>query len=141
MRQISQLLRILVLSAVLAISAVAVAPAASAAEAECLTRTSVSHAGYHVSVPVYGNNVSCWLAWGSDNDGVKALQSNLNRCYGYNLVVDGAFGDNTYNALRTVQGQIGVSRDGEYGDNTRAALNWAHYNQATGSFHHCGQVW
>ncbi|WP_155372785.1 hypothetical protein [Catellatospora vulcania] len=77
-----------------------------------------------------------------NNSGVTALQESLNHCYQVFLatsfpeykfdwlVADGDFGDNTFNALKKVQGYIrahknsAVLADGGYGLQSRDNLFW-----------------
>jgi peptidoglycan hydrolase-like protein with peptidoglycan-binding domain/DNA repair exonuclease SbcCD ATPase subunit len=58
---------------------------------------------------------------GSYGDVVKRIQQNLN-AIGYNLVVDGAFGTNTRNAIVDFQRKNGLSADGIVGSNTWGKL-------------------
>lgn len=53
---------------------------------------------------------------------VKALQSLLNYRINAGLLVDGDFGNNTYNAVRNFQSSWGLYVDGEAGQNTLLAL-------------------
>lgn len=62
------------------------------------------------------------LRRGSRGDGVAALQRGLSK-EGVNTEVDGAFGRGTRDAVRTFQGQAGLSVDGIAGPETEAALN------------------
>ena len=55
-------------------------------------------------------------------DSVAALQNALNSA-GYNLTVDGVFGDNTLSAVKDYQQANGLTVDGIVGDNTWGALN------------------
>ncbi|GAB2985704.1 hypothetical protein GCM10023080_059110 [Streptomyces pseudoechinosporeus] len=84
-------------------------------------------------VPYVGNSPNCWLDWGMSNTAVRALQKNLNSCYGYRLATDGDFGDLTESALKSVQRKVGVRADGDYGPNTRDAMAWANYSMETGA--------
>ena len=56
------------------------------------------------------------LRKGSTGDQVRLLQENLNKAIGAGLVVDGDFGNNTYNALRSFQSRYGLGVDGIYGN-------------------------
>ena len=60
---------------------------------------------------------SSTLEKGSKGDEVKKWQSFLNS-QGYNLSVDGDFGDNTYNATTDWQSKNGLGVDGIVGKNT-----------------------
>jgi len=58
--------------------------------------------------------------------GVLHLQDTLNYCFGKNLALDGKFGTNTYNALRSVQSNpLRVTADGIYGPKTHNAMYFA----------------
>ena len=67
------------------------------------------------------------------NTAVRALQKNLNSCYGYKLATDGVFGGLTESALVSVQKKVGVAADGDYGPKTRDAMVWANYSVETGA--------
>lgn len=55
-------------------------------------------------------------------DAVIALQLCLNH-YGYSLMVDGIYGSATANAVRGIQAEAGLSRDGVCGPNTWRAIS------------------
>jgi hypothetical protein len=57
---------------------------------------------------------------GTKGDKVKALQKFLNWYGGYGLVVDGACGKNTVNAIKKFQSAEGIKADGIYGKNSYA---------------------
>lgn len=82
--------------------------------------------GYWYKIPSAGGTAgfSCVLEVGVSGNGVKALQENLNKCYGRSLTVDGVFGTATYNALMYAQGAAGIAVDGVYGSNTRKNIKW-----------------
>ena len=61
------------------------------------------------------------LQQGMNNDEVKALQAVL-RGKGYNVVVDGAFGNGTASAMRNYQARNGLVSDGVVGSGTAWAL-------------------
>ncbi|MFG2022417.1 peptidoglycan-binding protein [Streptomyces sp. NPDC048825] len=82
---------------------------------------------------VTGDGSNCWLDRGMSNTAVRALQKNLNSCYGYGLATDGVFGALTESALISVQRRVGVRADGDYGPNTRDAMVWANYSMETGA--------
>lgn len=58
------------------------------------------------------------LRQGSRNNFVYLLQFILNNSFGYNLSVDGIFGNNTLSAVRDFQGNNGLTVDGLVGNNT-----------------------
>ena len=58
------------------------------------------------------------LRQGSRNNFVYLLQFILNNSFGYNLSVDGIFGNNTLKAVRDFQGNNGLTVDGLVGNNT-----------------------
>jgi len=62
------------------------------------------------------------LRYGSRGDEVKNLQNALNQA-GYQLDVDGQYGQKTQAAVRDYQQKNGLAVDGVAGDNTWAALN------------------
>ena len=67
---------------------------------------------------------------GSRGDEVKALQAKLNQL-GFTLEVDGIFGDNTQNAVITLQTIFGYTVDGIVGPGTMQlidAQNGYHWN-------------
>ncbi|WP_328771723.1 peptidoglycan-binding domain-containing protein [Streptomyces sp. NBC_00286] len=118
--------------------ALAVAPSATAADYSPCTYGAVLHNKVtnptsYKYVPYVGNSPNCWLDWGMSNTAVRALQKNLNSCYGYRLATDGDFGDLTESALKSVQRKVGVRADGDYGPNTRNAMVWANYSMETGA--------
>ncbi|MEV7343927.1 peptidoglycan-binding domain-containing protein [Streptomyces sp. NPDC093544] len=80
-----------------------------------------------------GATPNCWLDRGMSNTAVRALQKNLNSCYGYKLATDGIFGELTESALVSVQKKVGVVADGDYGPNTKNAMVWANYSVETGA--------
>ena len=61
------------------------------------------------------------LKKGASGDTVKRIQEGLNN-HGYNLTVDGIWGDNTDSAIRDYQSKNGLSVDGIYGQNTHNSL-------------------
>ena len=64
------------------------------------------------------------LQYGSQGDDVKKLQQTLNT-KGYNLSVDGIFGNKTQSAVKNFQQQNGLTVDGIVGNNTMTALGSA----------------
>lgn len=79
---------------------------------------------YKIPASTSSAGFNCVLESGVNSQGVQALQENLNKCYGRSLVVDGAFGPATYNALMYAQGVAGIGVDGVYGTITRKNLKW-----------------
>lgn len=67
---------------------------------------------------------NCVMESGLNNIAVSTLQNALNACYGRSLVVDGAFGPATYNALMYAQSFHGIGVDGVYGPITRSVLKF-----------------
>jgi putative peptidoglycan binding protein len=65
---------------------------------------------------------------GDPASAIKALQRNLNYCYGSKLVVDGKYGSKTRTAVQAVQRKHKVTVDGIYGPKTRSAMNWRMYS-------------
>ncbi|WP_328329215.1 peptidoglycan-binding protein [Kribbella sp. NBC_00382] len=65
---------------------------------------------------------------GDPASAIKALQRNLNYCYGSKLVVDGKYGSKTRTAVLAVQRKHKVTADGIYGPKTRSAMNWRMYS-------------
>ena len=62
------------------------------------------------------------LSYGSNGDAVKELQTNLNTVGGYNLDVDGGFGEKTKAAVVDYQKKNGLAVDGVVGDETNGSL-------------------
>ncbi len=79
----------------------------------------------------------CYLTSGDSGAGVRALQKNMNSCYGTRLELDGVFGTATRTALRDVQGRVGAAVDGEYGPETLTKMKWARYSDTTGARYDC----
>jgi peptidoglycan hydrolase-like protein with peptidoglycan-binding domain len=69
-----------------------------------------------------GTTAKCGMRKGDSSAAVYALQDAIVHCYFINIGVDGDFGTSTYNALRTVQSQIGASVDGVYGPGTASRI-------------------
>ncbi|MDX6265084.1 MAG: hypothetical protein QOH84_6772 [Kribbellaceae bacterium] len=65
---------------------------------------------------------------GDPASAIKALQRNLNFCYGSKLAVDGKYGSKTRTAVQKVQRKHKVTVDGIYGPKTRSAMNWRMYS-------------
>ncbi|ONI71385.1 hypothetical protein BWI15_14445 [Kribbella sp. ALI-6-A] len=70
--------------------------------------------------------------FGNPASAIKALQTNLNYCYGAKLTVDGRYGSATRTAVTTVQKRHGITADGVYGPATRSAMNWRLWNPRLG---------
>ena len=70
------------------------------------------------------------LKYGSTGDDVKELQRTLN-AHGYNLNVDGVWGDNTDAAVRKYQKTNGLTVDGIVGENTWGSLLGTNKNTTT----------
>jgi Putative peptidoglycan binding domain len=94
--------------------------------------------GGNVQLPDINQNINCWLADGSNNSGVYALQRALNKCYYQGLYQDGVYGNLTRQAVRNVQAQIGAVVDGEYGPETRTKMQWPIYY---GDGYLCDRLW
>ncbi|MEV0226172.1 peptidoglycan-binding domain-containing protein [Streptomyces sp. NPDC050704] len=113
---------------------------ASAADGVCTGSTTIqTTGGRHFVVPinVANHTIYCYLKNGHRGTGVRALQKNMNSCYGKRLELDGSFGPATEVALRDVQGRIGARVDGEYGRETLGKMKWARYNNETGARYDC----
>lgn len=97
----------------------------TAGEAVAATPTCNGVASYAGAwVPYYDgtNTVNCNMVQGNVSQGVRQLQTTLNKCYGENLVEDGDFGSLTKAALIRAQQRAGTTADGIYGPNTRKAI-------------------
>ncbi|GAA3477749.1 peptidoglycan-binding domain-containing protein [Streptomyces yanii] len=79
-----------------------------------------------IKIPSYNSgstqNLSCNMVKGNVSSAVRNLQTELNKCFGASLTIDGNFGTNTYNALKKAQAAAGTTADGIYGPNTRHAF-------------------
>jgi lipoprotein-anchoring transpeptidase ErfK/SrfK len=62
------------------------------------------------------------IKFGDNSEDVIHIQERLNE-FGYNLTVDGAFGNQTYNAVRDFQTRLSLTIDGVVGEETLARLN------------------
>ncbi|MER5556510.1 peptidoglycan-binding domain-containing protein [Streptomyces sp. NPDC002793] len=113
---------------------------ANAADGLCTgSKTIRNSSSLHWVVPinVASNTIYCYLQYGNTGAGVRALQKNMNSCYGKRLELDSNFGPATRDALRDVQGRIGARVDGEYGRETLSKMKWARYNNETGARYDC----
>lgn len=139
---------------VLAAAAVAIAPLTVAAPAQALTIRGYEQCltaqyqrvgnGWTVYVPSVWESIStrCNLKYGDlprryppeyvgdPATAIKALQRNLNYCYGARLVVDGKYGSKTRAAVVKVQRKHRITVDGIYGPQTRSAMVWRMYHPA-----------
>lgn len=85
---------------------------------------------------LYGNvsEISETLRYGSEGNGVRALQYALNSL-GYGNAgtssVDGSFGSGTQNAVKTFQKAMGLSQDGVVGSKTKAKFKASGYASGT----------
>lgn len=119
------------------------APTASAAAAYTVcdgsSSTDPGNTPYFRTYPINkaGFTIYCYLTYEDTGAGVRALQKNMNSCYGKRLELDGIFGTATRTALRDVQGRIGATVDGEYGPETLTKMKWARYSDETGAKHDC----
>lgn len=75
------------------------------------------------SAPVSNATIDSWptLRYGSVGTAVKQLQQMLNY-YGYSIGVDGQYGPQTYNAVKSFQSSRGLTADGIVGSMTKAKL-------------------
>ncbi|MGW6795229.1 peptidoglycan-binding domain-containing protein [Streptomyces chartreusis] len=97
----------------------AASPASAAATYEC--NTSKALAKGQLQRPAAASELRpywCYLIYGSQNSGVSALQSMLNKCRGAGLAVNGMYGPATRSAVTSVQQRVGVAADAEYGPAT-----------------------
>lgn len=121
----------MVVATILGGSLVSASPAA-AAYPKCTTVadvTATDGSGKKAWVPVSSaGSTTCDLRYGDyNNQAVLNLQASLNQCYAMGLTVDGDFGSATQTALKSVQGLIGVTQDGQYGPFTRDRLRHRPY--------------
>lgn len=123
-------------TAVLVSTMGAPAPTAEAAQPRCWGANFMRvSSGGHAEVPTRSRSdlsTGCILAYGDRTAGVRALQSTLNRCYGYRLAEDGIYGARTQAAVKRVQGLIGARRDGIYGPETSKLMTHYSTNRTCG---------
>lgn len=62
---------------------------------------------------------------------IKLIQEFLNWAIGSSLVVDGEYGDKTFDAVKKFQNEVGIYCDGLYGKDTRAAAQAFRKDQPT----------
>ncbi|GAA1639992.1 peptidoglycan-binding protein [Catellatospora bangladeshensis] len=112
---------------------VSVATPAHAAYATCnVSGTIYNHDNVLTAIPKNSTTgVTCQMRNGNyDNNAVRVLQTSLNKCYYFNLVVDGDFGTATENAVRYVQRVEGVTETGVYDPTLRVNMRWFPKDQA-----------
>ncbi|MFI6938964.1 peptidoglycan-binding protein [Streptomyces sp. NPDC050418] len=102
------------------------------------SRPAASGGKYNAYLPAYGTNINCYMNPGAQSNAVKALQKNLNWCYGRKLTVDGIFGNDTRDALEYAQGEEDISADGGYGEQSRTHLQWRWYENR--NLWYCGRL-
>lgn len=123
------------------LAGVVTAASAHAADGVCTGSAAVQNGstGLHFVYPinVANNTLYCYLQYGHTGGGVRALQKNMNSCYGKRLELDGIFGPATRAALRDVQSRIGAAVDGVYGRETLGKMKWARYSNETGARYDC----
>ncbi|WP_326556581.1 peptidoglycan-binding domain-containing protein [Micromonospora sp. NBC_01796] len=128
-----------------AVLAVVLPGTAQAATPVCNNLTYISAPSQPPSdmhVPTYGaqtGNKECHLSRGHQGLAVKVLQEALNSCYSRGLLLDGKYGQNTYNAVLWVQRDINatwewanIAEDGGYGPQTRAWMGFAIFGKNGG---------
>jgi lysozyme family protein len=106
--------------------------ASAASYPTCNGSKSFAYGSGSYTHPYYksSGSTNCILAYGSQSDAVKTLQSSLRTCYKYTSVeTDGIFGDKTLAALKKVQDLEDVDIDGVYGPDTRKAMLWFVFNE------------
>ncbi|KAK3364391.1 peptidoglycan-binding domain 1 protein [Lasiosphaeria hispida] len=99
----------------------------TAMAADCNRADYFKPGAYNLYMPFRGNSINCQLAQGNNSDAVKALQTQLNLCYGSKLDVDGDFGGKTKTALKAAQKAAGADDDGIYGPETRSRIKFGLY--------------
>ncbi|WP_328843149.1 peptidoglycan-binding domain-containing protein [Streptomyces sp. NBC_00258] len=117
---------------------------ASAATPQCnwaqITTFSALPSGRYQYLPTFsgsgGYNYHCWMAYGTRNAGVAALQGAINLCYNSipDIDVDRVYGNDTLAAVRAVQTQHRIKVDGEYGPDTYAAMKFPLYRIVDNQF-------
>jgi hypothetical protein len=107
------------------------ASAANAATRQCTRQVEEGTTSGRALVPADSQgNRFCWLARGSRNEGVRALQFSMEFCYRNWLrdndaevgAIDGDFGPRTERALSFVQVFHSINADGEYGPQTASRM-------------------
>ncbi|MGI3199163.1 peptidoglycan-binding domain-containing protein [Streptomyces sp. GLT-R25] len=109
--------------AAVVLTGVAFAPSAAAADPYPTCNTYKNVSGH--KVPAYGQptpSLTCNLVLNTtrSNEAVKVLQTSLNNCHNFDLVVDGYYGEKTFLAVRSIQAAyLGEAHaDGYYGPRT-----------------------
>ena len=69
-----------------------------------------------------GSGMNNVLKRGDSGNAVRLLQERLNK-FGFNLKIDGVFGEGTENAVRTFQERLSLAVDGVVGSQTWKFLN------------------
>jgi peptidoglycan hydrolase-like protein with peptidoglycan-binding domain len=112
--------------ALVAAGVLAGASPAAAAQPRCNTgSTYINASGAAYEMPAVMNGTtygsfSCYLSYKIEkNSGVYQVQQALIYCYDLNIALDSIYGNETVNAVKTVQRRLGIGADGIYGDQTR----------------------
>ncbi|MFJ3702841.1 MULTISPECIES: peptidoglycan-binding protein [Streptomyces] len=129
-------------AAVALLTATAPTSAAAGGYPTCTFYKTISSGGLNIKVPstaAPSGTTTCNLVLNpnakSDDAAVKVLQTSLKTCEGYSyLDVDGAYGPQTFLAVKALQSKYGLDADGYYGPQTRNAMKHA------GSLGRCGRV-
>ncbi|GAA0902617.1 peptidoglycan-binding domain-containing protein [Virgisporangium aurantiacum] len=114
----------------------AVAAPAQAA-ATCNNKVNISKGALYATYPAYNSSGTCVMGKGNSGVAVRTLQGALNTCYHAGLVVDGIFGQNTFEALKDAQDAAGVTDDGIYGPTTAGAIKFPYKRDSDGSSAGC----
>ncbi|SDP13512.1 Putative peptidoglycan binding domain-containing protein [Microbacterium testaceum StLB037] len=126
--------RLVVVALLVSAGAIAMPAAAQAAVPTCnfsaiyALERPLGPSGVFPSVNTSPKQRSCNLWPGGERNATIALQYQLNRCNGANLVEDGSYGPATQNAVRAVQSRAGIAVDGVYGPQTMNAMRWSNGN-------------
>lgn len=118
-------------------------PASAAPTPECndanVTARGDTPSGRYVYLPVRnltGSLYLCWMAKGTVNEGVRALQLAVNHCYNTvpNIATDGIYGEATKAAVRVIQTTHRLKVDGEYGPNTYGVMLFPEFRKVDNVF-------
>lgn len=95
--------------------------------------------GWYANTPGYdaasGSHFNCYLELGDNNAAVRWLQYTIAYCYDDGgIVVDGKYGTQTRDRVRTIQKLGGVSQTGIYGPLTRKSMSWRLYSPKLGRY-------
>ena len=92
----------------------------------CNKSSTATVKGWSLHIPTINDDYRCILKSGRSNKKppVKAIQTDLNKCYGRKLAVDGIYGSKTKAAVKYAQGQAKTRKDGVYGPDTANAIKW-----------------